>query len=116
MAKHKKKKKKKRAAAPDPAEVFIFHTNDDETCTVSPSKVPLVIGQKVTWHNTTNDEVVVLFPHDGLSTAKGFKQPINAHDEATSKPAKKKGTFKYYIWCEETGNFAVGTDPEIIVS
>jgi hypothetical protein len=91
-------------------------------CTVDPSAVTLSVRDDINWVNDTSDAIIVFFPHDqvlGRPILKDhFHRKIKAGKEYTQKGpsgASSKGSYLYAIYCAETGTFAVGSDPEIIV-
>jgi hypothetical protein len=89
-------------------------------CTVSPSEAKLKNGRDdIRWSNETGDKVVVFMPHDGvLGDADHFHQTIHdtkKHQRTGPSSGTPKGGYKYAIYCDATGTFATGSDPEIIV-
>jgi hypothetical protein len=80
-------------------------------------------GDKVTWTNTTTDDVVLLFPHTVGLGSHVFSHVIAAgqtyHHLAPAdkkNPAGPEERFRYALFCRSAGRFAVGgSDPEIIV-
>ena len=90
-------------------------------CTVSPGSagLSLAAGDEVRWINNTNDHVIVFFPHDNvLGLGKEhFHKKIDRHGKYPHPGgAAQAGTFRYVIFCKETGTFAVGSDPEIVIA
>ena len=81
------------------------------------------LGDKVNWINTTADDAIVFFPHDGVFGAGSlhFHHTIPSGKpfqpkKAIVKQLVKKRICNYAIWCQESMSFAIGnSDPEIIV-
>ena len=95
--------------------VVIHESPDDAFCHVVPGPASVKMGDSVRWFNLTTKDITITFPHDSLGTGKGFQIKVGKGKSHTSNGASKKGSFEYQIFCEETGNNAVGSDPEIII-
>jgi len=88
-------------------------------CHVVPGSLNITVaaGDKVKWINNTTDIIRVFFPHDNtLGGSKShFHETIKPGRYFESYAAAKKGQFEYAVYCEETRNFAVGSNPEIVI-
>lgn len=88
-------------------------------CHVVPGSLHITVsaGDKVKWTNHTTEFVRLFFPHDNtLGSTKGhFHETIKPGKSFESEAAAKKGRFEYSVYCEETHNFAIGSNPEIVV-
>lgn len=93
-------------------------------CVANPVTVDTTQADTIAWRNNTNDDIIVFFPHDGVFDHNGkthFHHKINRGGppfSAGRADAGKAGrTFRYVIFCLETGTFAVGgSDPEVIIT
>ena len=102
-------------------DINITQVAGTRVCIVNPTQ--LQPGDKVRWVNTTQDEVVVIFPHKSGLGAHVFCHTVAANDDYRHQAAAGKKnpvgppeTFRYAVFCQSTGRFAVGgSDPEIIV-
>jgi len=106
-------KKHKDAKPISIAVVVIRESPSDEFCHVIPGPATVKMGDSVRWFNLTAKDITVTFPHDSLGTDKGFQVPIAKGKSHKSEGSSKKGSFSYQIFCDETGNNAIGgSDPD----
>ena len=115
MAKREKKKKKTNVLTSDTS--IVIQKSPER---VNPGSAGGFNDRKVTWFNTLDDDVLLIWPHDDAfgSGSKGFVLPITGGESSTKKlNGKPKGThLQYLVWNIAKKRFIPGNShPEIII-